>query len=101
VDRKWEMEARPASGSATPPHKLTASQSNGAGNANPDVTDLKNGMFTIMGGRAHQPNKTSQANERVEVKVSRTPDPAVRAAKKKRTDREEGRYPRDGGWGKK
>jgi hypothetical protein len=97
IDRKCEQEARPSSGSATPAHKLTASQSNGAGSSSPNADTKKNGMNTILGLAA--PEK-APAFERTAAPKSRTPDPKVRAAKAHRFAIENGNADPRGGYKK-
>jgi hypothetical protein len=97
IDRNSEMEAKPSSGSATPKHKLSASQSNGAGSASKNAGQSLNGMHQIMpGGAGHSEASGSPATERVAVPKSKTPDARVQAAKKKRASWENGSYNRTG-----
>jgi hypothetical protein len=98
VDRNEEMKAIPSSGSATPKHKLSASQSNGAGSAWKNAGASVNGMAVIMpGGAGHSEPSGTSTNERASTPTSKTPDARVQAAKKKRTDSEKGTYDRTGG----
>jgi hypothetical protein len=87
IDRNSEMEAKPSSGSATPKHKLSASQSNGAGNAWKNAGASVNGMSVILGGGT--PTGASSL-ERTGAPKSKTPNKAVQHARNEHVRRENG-----------
>jgi hypothetical protein len=97
IDRNEEQRALPSSGSATPKHKLSASQSNGAGNASRNAGQSVNGMAQIMpGGAGHSDN--GSAREVTAVPKSRTPDKRVQSAKANRIRIENGKADPKGGY---
>jgi hypothetical protein len=86
-DRLCQEEARPSSGSATPKHKLSASQSNGAGSASKNAGQSLNGMAQIMpGGAGH--SEAGYSRERTEAPKSKTPNKAVQRARNEQVRRE-------------
>ena len=87
VDRRMEQRALPSSGSATPKHKLSASQSNGAGNAWANAGASKNGMSVILGG---SPPAGASSRERIGAPKSKTPNKAVQHARNEHVRRENG-----------
>lgn len=97
IDRRGEMEATPASGSATPADKLGASQANGAGSCSRGKAEMKNGHDVILG---LAPKEKSPAFERTATPKSKTPDAKVRAAKAHRFAIENGNADPTGGHAK-
>ena len=92
IDRKWEQEARPASGSDNREGK--GSQSGGAGSAWKKAGASVNGMSVILG----QSMPSDSVHEVTAVPKSRTPDKRVQSAKANRIRIENGKADPKGGY---
>jgi hypothetical protein len=87
-DRERQHTGHPKSGSATPAHKLSTPQSNGAGSASVEKTERANGLSVILGGGS--PAIAGSSNvQSTEVK-SRTPNKEVQRARNEQVRRENG-----------